>query len=107
MTEQFPVTVEQYDVVTPNDGVTHERIIVTIRGAVMTGDGPHWGGQGLIFNGGYTGRAYYKQYVNEVANPSALVFHRMQISLGCTVFCGAALFENRITKLKWVKVPLE
>jgi len=87
-------------------GVAHEQIEISINGPIVTIDGPHWFGSGLLIADRYVGQAHYKQHVNEVAAPMRPVFHVMLTDKSESLFVGEAVFPTGCTSLLWKPVPV-
>lgn len=78
----------------------HERLTITLDGANMVIDGPHWMGHGLLVDGLYTGQCHYKKYVDEVARPGQPVYHDMR---ACpSGYVGRAIFPTGSVEVHWV-----
>ena len=78
-----------------------ETISIEINGSQVTIDGPFWFGEGLLLDGTYIGRAYYKKHITEAATPLKPVFHQMvYLEIG-NKYVGEAFFGSGKTELEW------
>ena len=82
----------------------HERITMeSFASGVVVVDGPNWLGSGIITDGTYYGKVYYKGDHGPNAKPGAMVFHRMTWN-PAGWFEGVAVFLSGLVDLRWMEV---